>query len=217
MQLNLSTLGHRVRFARLNAGFVSQEALAKQIGISQQSLARIEADLVKRPRALADIAMATGFSAHWLISGKGNSLDVSTQTLPERAFILELCDIPLYLDPVKAKDFKPNQYLTLPLTLAADHILVKVDGDSMVSLYNNDCSFKDGTLLVVDIAREAKNGNYVIAQYDHVQPPIFKKYREDAGRKYLLPLSPHYESIRVDNNPFYKILGVVVAHLTIDL
>jgi SOS-response transcriptional repressor LexA len=217
MQPNLSTLGRRVRFARLNAGFTSQEALAKQIGVSQQSLARIELDLVQKPRILPDIAMVTGYSAYWLTTGQGPSIEKISFPTTTKSFVLELSDLPLYLDPIQANTFQPKNYLPIPITVSSDYLLVRVDGDSMVSVYGDDCSFKDGTVIIVDPKRAAKNGNYVIAQFDHVLPPIFKKYREDAGHKYLMPLNPLYKGIRVDNNPHYKILGIVVAHLTIDL
>ncbi|MDF2867255.1 MAG: putative prophage repressor [Gammaproteobacteria bacterium] len=217
MPQNLLTLGQRVRFARLNAGFTSQDALAKKIGVSQQSLARIELGLVQKPRILHDIALATGYSANWLATGQGASLQGQSTHFSDKTYVLELIDIPNYLDPIKTKEFQPEHFISLPIQVSSDYFLVKVDGDSMVSVFSNDCSFKDGTIIIVDPKRAAKNGNFVIAQFDHVQPPIFKKYREDAGHKYLMPLNPLYTGIRVDHNPHYKILGVVVAHLTIDL
>jgi|GEM_PF-1437181 len=217
MHQHLLTLGQRVRFARLNAGFTSQEALAKKIGVSQQSLARIELDLVQKPRILTDIAQATGYKTEWLATGQGPSVDGVTHHFKHRTSILDLVDLPTCLDPEKAQFFQPKQSLVLPIEVAEGYLLVKVDGDSMTSPFGNECSFKDGTIIIVDPDREAKNGNFVIAQFDHVQPPIFKKYREDAGHKYLMPLNPLYTGIRVDNNPHYKILAVVVAHLNIDL
>lgn len=217
MSIPLSSLGQRVRFARLNAGFTSQEALAKKIGVSQQSLARIELDRVHKPRILPDIAMATGYSTAWLASGQSQLHDSTHASSTENTFILELTDLPIYLDPTQRDTFKPKHYLTIPISVKPGYLLVRVDGDSMVSIYGHDCSFKEGTIIIVDTQREAKNGNYVISQYDHMQPPIFKKYREDAGYKYLMPLNPLYESIRVDNNDAYKILAVVVAHLTTEL
>lgn len=217
MTQNLTTLGQRVRFARLNAGFTSQQALAQKMGVSQQSLAKIELDLVQRPRILHEIAQATGYNIQWLATGQGVSIAKQAPYFADRAYVLELTDIPIYLDPNQAQNFQPKQFLSLPIQVASDYFLVKVDGDSMMSLFGNECSFKDGTLIIVDPKREAKNGNFVIAQFDHIQPPVFKKYREDAGQKYLMPLNPLYTGIRVDNNPHYKIWGVVVAHLTIDL
>lgn len=217
MSQNLSTLGQRVRFARLKAGFTSQDALAKKIGVSQQSLARIELDLVQKPRILHDIAIATGYNVNWLATGQGTSLQRQLSHLSDKTYVLDLTDIPIYLDPIKTKEFQPKHFLSLPIQICPDHFLVKVDGDSMVSLLNNDCSFKEGTIIIVDPKREARNGNFVIAQFDHVQPPIFKKYREDAGQKYLMPLNPLYTGIRVDHNPHYKILGIVIAHLILDL
>jgi SOS-response transcriptional repressor LexA len=217
MQTNLTTLGHRVRYARLNAGFMSQEALAKKIGVSQQSLARIELNLVLKPRILADLAQATGYNTHWLATGNGLPQNQATNSISDKTFVLELIDIPLYLDPQRAANFKPKHFLSLPLCLCSDYLLVKVDGDSMVSLFGHDLTFRDGTIIIVDPKRKASCGNYVIAQYDHIEPPVFKKYRQDAGKQYLMPLNPLYPAIRVDDNQHYKILGVVVAHLTIDL
>lgn len=129
---NLPTLGQRVRFARLKAGFTSQVALAKKIGVSQQSLARIELDLVKKPRILHDIALATGYSINWLATGQGRSFQRQLPHFSDKTYVLELTDIPIYLDPIKAKAFQPRHFLSLPIQICSDYFLVRVDGDSMV-------------------------------------------------------------------------------------
>jgi len=72
MKDDLDTIGKRVRFAREESG-LSQDELAKKIGMKQPSLSELENGAKgKRTRYLPAIAEATGFNVHWLDTGMGN-------------------------------------------------------------------------------------------------------------------------------------------------
>lgn len=64
----MKTLGDRVREARERIG-MSQAELAERSGISQQSVAAVETNAVRRPRHLVEIARALGVAAQFLIDG----------------------------------------------------------------------------------------------------------------------------------------------------
>ena len=69
-EINESTLGARLLFARILRGF-SQEGLADKAGVSQSSIGDTEVGKVKTSRNLAKIAKALRVSFEWLAEGVG--------------------------------------------------------------------------------------------------------------------------------------------------
>lgn len=66
----MDTLGSRVRAARKDAK-LSQEALARQVGVSQGLIGQIESGKNQGSKHIATIARSLGVSADWLETGKG--------------------------------------------------------------------------------------------------------------------------------------------------
>lgn len=66
----MASLGDRVREARRGAK-LSQEELARRVGIKQPTIAAIESGDIKETAHIVKIALATGYSAYWLENGKG--------------------------------------------------------------------------------------------------------------------------------------------------
>lgn len=66
----ISTLADRLRTARTEAE-LRQEQLASLAGVSQGTIANLEAGTRKNPRELLAIARALGVNAEWLKTGKG--------------------------------------------------------------------------------------------------------------------------------------------------
>ncbi|CRL65902.1 XRE family transcriptional regulator [Proteus vulgaris] len=62
------SIAERLLSARLKAG-LSQADLADKVGVSQQSIQKIESGQTTFPRRIEDIAHAVGVSAHWLQFG----------------------------------------------------------------------------------------------------------------------------------------------------
>lgn len=66
----MNTLGKRLKHAREVAG-LSQQALAEQVGIRQQTIQKIEAGIRKRTTRILEIAAAVKVDATWLLTGQG--------------------------------------------------------------------------------------------------------------------------------------------------
>lgn len=64
----MSTLADRVRIARERAR-MSQQQLADKVGVSQQSIAKIERSDTVQPRKIKQLALALGVNVHWLQYG----------------------------------------------------------------------------------------------------------------------------------------------------
>jgi DNA-binding XRE family transcriptional regulator len=52
---------------------LTQQQLAKKVGVKQQSIQQLEDGLVKRPRYLLELSVALECDASWLVSGKGTA------------------------------------------------------------------------------------------------------------------------------------------------
>lgn len=68
----MNTMGKRIKFAREHAlsGWMSQRALGEKVGTSQQNIAKLEKDGSQETAYLIRIAIATGYRAEWLETGK---------------------------------------------------------------------------------------------------------------------------------------------------
>lgn len=77
----ISTLAERLRTARTEAQ-LRQEQLANLAGVSQGTIANLEAGTRKNPRELLGIARALGVSAEWLKTGKGPKQPPLADTTP---------------------------------------------------------------------------------------------------------------------------------------
>lgn len=81
-----------------------------------------------------------------------------------------------------------------------------VKGDSMTSPVG--FTVPEGMMILVDPSKEAKSGKLVVAKLTNDNEATFKMYIEDAGRKFLKPLNPHYPVTEINGN--CVIIGTVV-------
>lgn len=186
----MDTLGKRVKLRR-QALQLSQTELAKAVGISQQSLYKIEAGITENPRDLSKIAKALKVSPVWLAFG----------TTPN-AILVDHKDESIPIIPW-------SDARELLMTGLATKLGLQVCGDAMSSSAPNTPSFPAGTIIIIDPQLPPENGKYVIAT--HLESPeelIFKQYIKDGGRTYLKSLNPQYPLLPLTNQ--IKILGVVI-------
>jgi DNA-binding XRE family transcriptional regulator len=81
---NAGGIANRVTKARLEAGFKSQSALARALGVKPQTIQSIESGRSRNSRLMPMIAARTGFEFLWLMTGEGpeRSLNKLAQSLP---------------------------------------------------------------------------------------------------------------------------------------
>jgi SOS-response transcriptional repressor LexA len=114
------------------------------------------------------------------------------------------CSSPDLFQPGDAEDFVPAIRRFGPHTYA-----LRVKGDSMVSRDPGEKSYPEGCIVYVDPDKRVTNGCKVVARIHENEEATFKKYSEDAGKRYLRPLNKDYEPIVMDES--MHICGVVVG------
>jgi transcriptional regulator with XRE-family HTH domain len=61
-------LKDRVKFAREQLG-LTQDELAKKVGVTQQTIAKLENGGIEHPRYFSRLALALNVTEHWLLTG----------------------------------------------------------------------------------------------------------------------------------------------------
>lgn len=84
---------------------------------------------------------------------------------------------------------------------------LRVEGESMIAPHGHR-TYPPGTIIFVDPEVKADPNKRVIAKNSEGDV-TFKELVKDAGRYYLKPLNPQYETIRVDGE--WEIVGVIIG------
>lgn len=223
MQVNgpitdVNTIGERIKWAREQRG-LSQEALAKKAGVSQGTIGNIESGLRKQPRDLLKIARALQASPDWLESGRGPwqaeesnvTAVVSKRRIPIISWVIAgtWADVQDTYHPGEADEWA-DAYDTRP---GDNAFALRVTGDSMTSNIPGDRTFPEGTVIIVDPARAASAGDFVVAKDVATQRATFKRLVSDGGRWYLKPLNPTYPTVEIDS-PEVRVIGRVIEFQT---
>ncbi len=108
------------------------------------------------------------------------------------------------LEPYKLNEIEEWPETTVHCSDGSFWLTVK--GDSMTSPVG--FTVPEGMIILVDPEEEPKNGKLVVAKLINENEATFKKYVEDAGRKFLKALNPQYPITEINGN--CKIIGVVV-------
>ena len=88
-----------------------------------------------------------------------------------------------------------EQWLPCPVAHSKHTYALYVKGDSMTSYTPGKESYPEGTLIYIDPEAPLSSGKKVIAKLLDTNEVTFKVYREDAGKKWLIPLNQDYDKI----------------------
>ncbi|CAG9417851.1 MULTISPECIES: XRE family transcriptional regulator [Providencia] len=189
------SIAKRLLDARIKAG-MSQADLAEKVGVSQQSIQKIEAGQTNSPRRIADIAKAVNVSAQWLQFGThdGNGLKTEFEVkeweeIPSHGNVefvdIPVLDIELAAGSGSSAELIELEEYTYPFrrdelrkygVSASNARIVKIVGNSLYPVLNG------GDLVAVDITkRDIKDGDlYAIRDGVLLRVKILI-YRPDGG------------------------------------
>ncbi|BED98402.1 peptidase [Aeromonas dhakensis] len=222
----METINDRIS-ARRRAQKMSQDELAKRIGITRVSISKWESGLNQpKGRYLNDLAEALGVTVDWLLTGSGDTPELpEEQPIPgyhnvEPAVMLPGKRIPIlsYVQAghwremcEQATTFDGNvEYVTASVDIGSCGFGLWLRGDSMLPL------FKEGDLIIVDPDEAPQPGDYVVAK-NGSNEATFKKYRprgiDENGQEVfeLVPLNDDYPTMHSDRQHI-QIIGVMVEH-----
>lgn len=206
-------IAERVKLKRTELG-MTQSQLAIQVGISQQSLQKIEDNRTLHPRKLLELASALRCTPEWLQYGIVDSDGSSDSNVTSAPYSIPSRKLPL-ISHVQAGEWSEAiDFRTLgddidwqesPSSASDTAFWLKVVGDSMTAQVGP--SIPEGHLILVDPTVQADNGSLVVAKLEGTDEVTFKKLIVDAGQKYLKPLNPNYRPLEINGN--CRIIGVV--------
>lgn len=222
----METINDRIS-ARRRAQKMSQDELAKRIGITRVSISKWESGLNQpKGRYLNDLAAALGVTVDWLLTGSGGAPESSAdQPIPgyhnvEPAVIPQGTRVPVlsYVQAghwhemcEQATAFDGNvEYVTAGVDVGPCGFGLWLRGNSMLPL------FKEGDLIIVDPDEAPQPGDYVVAK-NGSEEATFKKYRprgiDENGQEVfeLVPLNDDYPIMHSDRQHI-QIIGVMVEH-----
>ena len=224
----METINDRIS-ARRRAQKMSQDELAKRIGITRVSISKWESGLNQpKGRYLNDLAEALGVTVDWLLTGSGDTPELAEeQPIPgyhnvEPAVILPGKRIPI-LSYVQAGNWREMCEQATTFDGNVEFVSASVDigpcgfglwlrGNSMTPFFN------EGDLVIVDPDEQPRPGDYVVAK-NGSEEATFKKYRprgiDESGQEVfeLVPLNDDYPTMHSDRQHI-EIIGVMVEHRT---
>ncbi len=222
----METINDRIS-ARRRAQKMSQDELAKRIGITRVSISKWESGLNQpKGRYLNDLAAALGVTVDWLLTGDGEARgqpvpeampgyhNVEPAVIPQgtRVPVLsyvqaghwhEMCE--------QATAFDGNvEYVTAGVDVGPCGFGLWLRGKSMEPF------FKEGDLIIVDPDEAPQPGDFVVAK-NGSEEATFKKYRprgiDESGQEVfeLVPLNDDFPTMHSDRQHI-QIIGVMVEH-----
>lgn len=141
-----------------------------------------------------------------VMSGNTSVIDTIAKKVPLISWVSAgmWCEAIDNYNPGDAEDWLP-----CPVNCSHNTFALNVSGNSMTSMIPGSKTYPDRCVIYVDPGVQVTNGCNVIAKLKDQDEVTFKTYREDAGKKWLIPINPQYEKILIDENII--ICGVVIG------
>ena len=207
----MNNLGQRIRARREELG-LTQEQVAEQVGIKQQSYQAIESGSVKKPRHLYEISVTLKCDMAWLLSGKEKDvinvekIEIHAHQVP----LISYVQAGVWTESCELRDSTGFEYIMTSLELSNKAFALKIKGDSM------EPEFKEGDVVIIDPAIKPFPGEFVVA-VNGDEEATFKKYRELGYDEHermqfeLIPLNPDYTTMSTLKQQI-RIIGTMVEH-----
>jgi SOS-response transcriptional repressor LexA len=198
-------INDRIKSRRKMLGY-TQEQLAKIVGVSQNSIHKIEDGTTRKPRNIIEISKALKCSPDWLLYGRENSDFINITQGPNiKGFFPLISWVQAGIwSPIEEINVLEAERFPCPVACSNQTFILKVQGVSM------EPTFRDGDLIFIDPETEWRHGAYVVARLDDQNEATFKQLVIEGGKKYLKPLNPNWPEQLIPINGNCTIVGVVV-------
>src|SRR3990167_1823004 len=187
---------------------LSGNALAKKVGLTQQSLWEITSGKTKQPRNIGKIAEVLGVDPGWLLFGeKTNDVqNISSYEIKQHVPLLKGEKIKEFCENMNKTLDKDTIFIGIQGKASDKTFALEVNGDSMTAPLSTKRSFFEGDIIIVDPTLKPENGSFIVININN--EPTFIQYVHNAGKTYLKPLNPQYPTLEM--NKKMEINGVVI-------
>lgn len=203
----MDAMGNRLRELRKEAK-LTQAKLGKLIGVKPAAVTQWETGKTNLSgENLLKAAQLLGVTPEYLLHGTGKgkveSNVISGPTIKGRYPLISWVAAGAWSDITEL----PIEDATLypcPVACSARTFVLRVQGISM------EPTFRDGDLIFIDPAAEARHGSYVVARLEDENEATFKQLIIEGGQKYLKPVNPNWPEQVTPINGNCTIVGSVV-------
>lgn len=200
------SLGNRVKRLMDQFGW-SEGELARRAGLHQPTLHRIISGASRDPRAanVDKIAKALNTTADHLRLGVTH-IDSNVTIGPDirgRFPLISWVAAGNWSD-ITELPLEDSILYPCPVSCSERTFVLKVQGVSMEPV------FRDGDLIFIDPAADARHGSYVVARLEDDNEATFKQLIIETGQKYLKPVNPNWPEQITPINGNCIIVGPVV-------
>lgn len=159
MNIRKEPVGERIKQARKHLGY-TQDELAQKAGLAQQTITKLEASAISRPRKIEELSKALDCTPEWLMFGMhpprwmltSQSEEVSVVSVADRLQVYEMLD-------EHTIEEEPCGYAYC-LSNDKDAYAIKVKGQHKIA------GFRDGNILVAEPNFDIKANDNVVCQMD---------------------------------------------------
>ena len=195
----------RERASRLT---LSQSDIARRLGVRPQSVQQwFSGETVPRTQRLRELAALLQTSVRYLLGGAPDAGEGNTSTHEGSATEIPLISWVQAGQWACAEDPYPvgaaERMIRTFESVGPNAFALKVQGDSM------EPTFPAGCIIIVDPARQPRNGSYVVVRLEESSEATFKQLVIDGPSRYLKPLNTRYPIMQITTEA--TICGVIVG------
>ncbi|ELP5713264.1 helix-turn-helix domain-containing protein [Enterobacter kobei] len=206
----------RIRSRRVQLD-ITQQTLAKRLGVSRVSVTKWESGTTKPDgENLHQLAMALQTTPEWILYGKGDEAQDDTKVIPflkppKAVPIISAVQAGTWTDTYACSRLSDVISWTQTTANVSDEVFgLVVRGESMTNPHGLP-SIPEGSIVIVEPhygLLDDLYGKIVVAILDGSAEATVKKLVWDSPFAYLMPLNPAFKPIQIDGN--CRIVGKVV-------
>ncbi|AEF54600.1 LexA family protein [Marinomonas posidonica] len=197
------SISKRVKEKRMELA-LTQAELAKRVGITQQSLQKIEDGRTQNPRKLLSLAKQLRCDPEWLLSGHLDEVREERSRYNNQNSTNNMRPLLSQNTLFGRQDSTADTMLEAPHSASSKAFWFMVIGDSMSSI--SGLSIPENYLILIEPEASPKHGDLVLAKLNTSQEITFKQLVMDAGNRYLKPLNSNYLPVQLNSD--MEIIGV---------
>lgn len=182
------------------------QLLADMMGLSHRGAGKwLDGETVPPAKKCPFLAEKLHINAEWLRTGKGNMIREGKPHDSLSSFLMTT-EVPLYtLNDLNNPYRTPSQTISCYVPTSHQTFALKIETEAMSPRIPN------GSLILVDINRKPKDGDFVLAQTERFPTPQLRQLLMVNDVRYLIADNPKFERVVLNVNE--KILGVVVQSI----